>query len=234
MIWSSNPLASLLTIFVLGMWTEPVRACACVAWRAWRACVCDEWAGARQRSLGGLGSICLSVSCQRCQWLTTSSTHSTSLFITTRITHMRVRACPRTCAHTKAAPTRGILFHYIRRPQRNGVELEGREVREYHREKDGWVKHKPRTPRAFSAILSITQYLLSILYHWASFHTFSSCPFLVFSSPSNPSTTGPFRHVASSVSPHQRRLQMSGTLEVRFSDVILLICNYVLGFLRIP
>lgn len=56
-----------------------------------RVCVCcDEWAGARWRSLGGLGSICLSVSCQHCQWLTSSSTHSTSLFITPRVTHMRV------------------------------------------------------------------------------------------------------------------------------------------------
>ena len=77
--------------------------CVCVC-----VCVCDEWASARRRSLGGLGSICLSVSCQHCQWLTTSSTHSTSLFITTHVTHMRVHVqssehaytCTQACAQT--------------------------------------------------------------------------------------------------------------------------------------
>ncbi len=138
MILSSNTLASFLTVFVY-VCVQYMYVCVCA-----RARVCDEWASARRRSLGGLGSICLSVSCQHCQWLTTSSTHSTSLFITTHVTHMRVRAqsskharmCARAYTHTHTH-TQDILFHYGRRPhwgqsgvgrQRGEREMGGKEM----------------------------------------------------------------------------------------------------------
>lgn len=136
MILSSNTLAGPLTVYARACAYAHVFVCACVR-------VCDEWAGARQCSLGGLGSICLSVSCQHCQWLTTSSTHSTSLFITTHVTHMRVRAQP--SKHTKRTRThtQDILFHYGRRPHwgQSGVGRQ-RGERERDGERDGWAQHK--------------------------------------------------------------------------------------------
>ncbi len=109
--------------------------------------VCDEWASARRRSLGGLGSICLSVSCQHCQWLTTSSTHSTSLFITTHVTYMRVRVQLSEHTHTHIH-TQDILFHYGRSPYwgQSGVGRQRGETET--RERDGWVQHKHWTTRA--------------------------------------------------------------------------------------
>lgn len=81
---SSSPRIGLAMIWGTVFLGGPFWQTLCARHVRAHSCGCDEWAGARRRSLGGLGSICLSVSCQCCQWLTTSSTHSTSLFITGR------------------------------------------------------------------------------------------------------------------------------------------------------
>lgn len=129
MILSSNTLASVHTVCV---WI-----CAVCFYVHGCLCLCDEWSGARSCSLGGLGSICLSVSCQHCQWLTTSSTHSTSLFITKHVTHMRVHA--QTHSHNAS------FFIMVDVHTGDSPELERREVTDSRREMNGC--RKTRTTR---------------------------------------------------------------------------------------